>query len=88
MVQFQFPTLRLRLTLCPSLPQEVFFWGMPILLFGLMSVGGAFLALLLPETLNKALPDNVTQAKAVGRSHRKPPPPSPRPAPRPCHVSL
>lgn len=47
--------------------QEVFFWGLPILLFGVMSVGGACIALLLPETLNKALPDNVSQAEAVGK---------------------
>ncbi|XP_034244837.1 solute carrier family 22 member 5-like [Thrips palmi] len=78
---------RMGSTLAPQTPLlEVFFWGMPILLFGLMSVGGAFLALLLPETLNKALPDNVTQAKAVGRVHRKPAPSAP--SPRLCHVSL
>lgn len=80
LVSFSFPADGDRLPLLTSLPrdssshlsplsaQEVFFCGLPILLFGLMSVGGAFIALLLPETLNKALPDNVSQAEAVGRA--------------------
>ncbi|KAJ1521413.1 hypothetical protein ONE63_003086 [Megalurothrips usitatus] len=68
--------------LAPQTPLlEVFFWGMPILVFGLMCVGGAFLTLLLPETLNKALPDTVTEAAAVGRTVRPAAAPPPTAAP-------
>ncbi|KAE8749494.1 hypothetical protein FOCC_FOCC003759 [Frankliniella occidentalis] len=55
---------------------EVFFWGMPILVFSVVCLGGACVTLMLPETLNAVLPNSVSEAKAVGRVLRPVQPPA------------
>lgn len=41
--------------------------AMPLIIFGLATIGAGLLALLLPETLNKELPETVEDAVRYGR---------------------
>ncbi|KAK3925346.1 Solute carrier family 22 member 5 [Frankliniella fusca] len=81
---------RIGSVLAPQLPLlEVFFWGMPLLVLAVTCFAAACVTLVLPETLNAALPDTVSEAKAMGRPAVRPAPAAARTAPRaPQHQPL
>jgi hypothetical protein len=39
---------------------------LPLLIYGALALGGGLLSLLLPETLNKKLPDTITEGEMFG----------------------
>ncbi|XP_048240247.1 organic cation transporter protein-like [Haliotis rufescens] len=45
--------------------------AVPLIIFGVSMVGAGVLALLLPETLNKNLPESIDDAKKMGRVNHK-----------------
>ncbi|XP_037953373.1 organic cation transporter protein isoform X2 [Teleopsis dalmanni] len=58
--------------LAPFVPLlGVYFEPLPLLLFGAASFSAGILALLLPETFRKKLPDTVLDAKLLGKNKKK-----------------
>lgn len=53
-------------TLNLSYFQRVYWTGLPIVLFGMMSFVAALVTLLVPDTGKASLPDTVRQAEALG----------------------
>ncbi|KNC32287.1 Organic cation transporter protein [Lucilia cuprina] len=57
--------------LAPFVPLlGLYYEALPLLLFGALSLSAGILALLLPETFGKKLPDTVSEAKQLGKSKK------------------
>ncbi|XP_049865298.1 organic cation transporter protein-like [Pectinophora gossypiella] len=60
--------------IAPQTPLLTVYWhGLPSLVFGLASLLAGMATLFAPDTADDALPDNVTQAEALGKKQKKDP---------------
>lgn len=46
--------------------------GLPSIVFGIVAIGAALLALLLPDTSQAALPDDIIDAEKIDNQHIEP----------------